>query len=890
MSRYDGEEGGIAPMSEKRLDRLAVAASQKSKEREYWLSKLSGKYEKSSFPYDYARGTERAQEEASFCFPEDLVSRLLQVSAGADSKLHVVLAAALASLLGRMANCGEVVLGTPIYKQQEEAEFINAVLPLRVQTEGPLSFRECLFQMQETIVTAVEHQSYPMEIAAEQLGLPTDDPLAHPLFETALLLENIHDEHYFANAKWTSLFAFRRTQEEICVVVKYNARLYRKETIAGVFARFTIFLREALANPDQPLHSINLLLPGEKERLLGTLAGCSVDYPQQQSVQQWLEQHAASTPHAPAVVCGDVTLTYGQLNAKANQLARKLQASGVRTGDVVGLLFGPSPDMMISMLATIKAGGAFLPIDPEYPDERLSFMVEDSRATAVLTQRDYAARISGNSVVICLDDADLYAADIPADNVPIAYGPHDLAYVIYTSGSTGRPKGVMIEHRSLVNLALWHNRAYDVVASDRSIKYAGFGFDASVWEVFPYLLAGASIHVVPANVRLDAKKLNDFFVEQGITIAFLPTMMCEQFMELHDPKLASLRILLTGGDRLKRYKPGSYRLFNNYGPTENTVVTTYVEIQTGAGVIPIGRPIDNTLVYVLDRHLQLQPLGVSGEICVSGVGLARGYLGRPDLTTEKFVPHPFIDGERLYRTGDLGRWREDGTLEYLGRQDDQVKVRGYRIEPGEIELLLRQREDVREAVVLVREDENGQNMLCAYYTGPTELTATVLRDDLTAQLPAYMIPAYFVRLEQLPVTANGKLDTKALPNPKEHVLTGKQYVAPQGDIEKMLVRIWAEVLGVSEERVGVNDTFFDLGGNSFQLVQVVNKLNEAFDREIAVAVMFQYTTVSALSGYVKRLESGEEDTSLDIADNEKMDEGFDTMEQTLLILGGRGDD
>ncbi|MCY9513729.1 non-ribosomal peptide synthetase [Paenibacillus apiarius] len=873
--------------SENRLDRLAVAASQKSKEREYWMAALSGEYDKSGFPCDYGRGTGMTAEEVSFCLPQELTARLLQVCAGSDSKLHVVLSAALFALLAKMTNRSDIAVGTPIYKQREEAEFINAVLPLRANVDVSLSFRQCLLQMQDTIVAAVEHQSYPMELVAEQLALPADDPIAHPLFETALLLSNIHDERYFRNVKWTTLFSFRRTEDGIDGVVKYNAQLFRSETIASLVSRYTLLLREVLANPDQPLQSIHVLLPGEKERLLGPLAGCSSDYPQEQSVQRLFEEQAARTPDAAAVVSRDGQLTYGELNEKANQLARTLRGAGIEAGDIVGVLLAPSADMMIGMIATLKAGGAFLPIDPDYPDERIAFMLKDSRARVVLTQRPFAERTAGREA-LCLDDAGLFAGG--TENVARDNRPDDLAYVIYTSGSTGQPKGVMIEHRALVNLAFWHNRAFGVAASDRSIKYAGFGFDASVWEVFPYLLAGAAIHIVPSDIRLDAHKLDDFFAEHGITIAFLPTMMCEQFMDLPDRKQTPLRILLTGGDRLNRYAHGSYRLFNNYGPTENTVVTTFAEIKTEAGGIPIGRPIDNTKVYVLDRHLQLLPPGVPGEICVAGAGLARGYLGRPELTAEKFVPHPFVPGERLYRTGDLGRWLPDGTLEYWGRQDDQVKVRGYRIEPGEIEMLLRRHEEVREAVIQVREDENGQNMLCAYYTGPAGLSAAELRDHLAVRLPAYMIPAYFVRLEQLPVTANGKLDTKALPNPKERVHTGKQYVAPRGVIENTLVRIWADVLAISEDKVGVLDTFFDLGGNSFQIVQVVNKLKEAFDRDIPVPVLFQYTTVAALGDYLQRLESGEAHVSQDMADNEEIDAGFETMEQTLLILEGAHDD
>ncbi|MFS0838700.1 non-ribosomal peptide synthetase [Paenibacillus sp. 1P03SA] len=870
-----------------RLDRLAVAASQKSKERDYWLSALSGEYDKSGFPCEYSRGTGVTVEEASFSIPQELADRLLQVSNGSDSKLHVVLSAVLAVLLAKLSNRSVVTLGTPIYKQKDEAEFINTVLPLRIKVDHSLSFRQCLLHTQDTVVAAVDHQSYPMEMVAEQLALQTDDPIAHPLFEAALLLDSIHEERYFRNVKWTTLFSFQKKQDRISGTVQYNAQLYRSGTINNLISRYTLLLRETLANPDLPLKGIDILLPGEREDLLGPLAGSPAKFPERKTVQQLFEEQAARTPHAPAIVNRERQMTYRELNEKANQLARILRTEGIGAGGIVGLLFAPSADMMLGMMAVLKAGGAFLPIDPDYPDERLTYMLEDSRAQVVLTQQAFTGRTAGRKT-LCLDDEKLFAGE--AGDLATESTADDLAYVIYTSGSTGRPKGVMIEQRSLVNLAFWHNRAFGVTASDRSMKYAGFGFDASVWEVFPYLLAGACIYVVPAEIRLDAKKLDDFFTENGITIAFLPTLMCEQFMDMPDREQTPLRILLTGGDRLKRYKPGRYRLFNNYGPTENTVVTTFTEIKPGNGSLPIGRPVDNVQVYILDDNLRLLPQGVPGQICVAGTGLARGYLGRPDLTEEKFVPHPFAPGERLYLTGDLGRWLQDGTLEYLGRRDDQVKVRGYRIEPGEIEALLRRHEEIREAVIHIREDESGQNILCAYYTGPDDLSAAKLREHLSGELPAYMIPAYFVHLNRLPVTANGKLDRKALPDPKAYVHTGKEYVAPQGKTENTLVRIWAEVLVVGEDKIGVQDTFFDLGGNSFQLVQVVNMLKETFGHDIPVPVMFQYTTVSALSGYLQQMDKGEAPMPQDMADNEEMDAGFETMEQTMLILEGAHDD
>ncbi|AZK48523.1 non-ribosomal peptide synthetase [Paenibacillus lentus] len=874
--------------SDYHMDRLAIAASQKSKERDFWLTTLSDEFEKEGFLSDYPHATGVTVEKVALSFPMELAERLVKVSGNSDSKLHVVLAAGLAALLSRMTNRSEVVLGTSIYRQREEADFINTVLPLRATMEAGITFRQCLLNMQEMIVSAVEHQSYPMELIARQLGLPLDDHQAHPLFEVALLLTNIQDECFLKNTRCKTLFTLLRTDTNgIEGELQYNAELYQRETMNKIISRYIRLLQEALANPDMPLTQFDILLPGEREQLLQSFVGNTADYLCEQTVHQLFEEQVKRSPEALAVVSSAGSITYRELNEKANQVARVLCKEGVEAGDIVGLLLTPSTEMLVGMLGVMKAGGAFLPLDPDYPNDRIQYILTDSHVKVVLTQQQLADKL-GSRPGLFLDDPQGFNETVDNLGDPNSSAT-DLAYVIYTSGSTGQPKGVMIEHRSLTNLSYWHNRAFEVTAADRSIKYAGFGFDASVWEVFPYLLAGASLYIVPPEIRLDAKKLGLYLAEQEITIAFLPTMMCEQFMELVQSEDIALRILLTGGERLKRVNPGSYRLFNNYGPTENTVVTTFVEVTGADGVIPIGRPIDNVQVYILDQQLQLLPPGVPGEICVAGAGLARGYLGRPELTEDKFVQHPFLPNERLYRTGDLGRWLPNGMLEYWGRQDDQVKVRGYRIEPGEIEMHLRQYEGVHEAIVLVREDEAGQNMLCAYYTGMPSVSASELRTCLLAKLPSYMIPAYFVYLEQFPVTANGKLDTRSLPDPRKHVHTGKEYVAPRGEIEGALVRIWSEILGMDEDRVSVHDTFFDLGGNSFQLVQVVNKLSETFGHDIPVPVLFQYTTIAALGGYLQRLNHGDEQQPVDIANHEQLDEGFEMMEQTMLILEGNTD-
>ncbi|WP_145336710.1 non-ribosomal peptide synthetase, partial [Paenibacillus xylanexedens] len=467
--------------------------------------------------------------------------------------------------------------------------------------------------------------------------------------------------------------------------------------------------------------------------------------------------------------------------------------------------------------AILKAGGAYMPIDPAYPPDRMTYMLEDSGADLLLVYgENVEVPLAYVGTVLNLADTSLYRGE--SANLLAISGARDLAYVIYTSGSTGQPKGVMVEHNSLVNLSTWHCRHFEVKNTDRTTQYAGAGFDAAVWEMFPYLVSGASIYFVSQNIRMDMEALSRFYEENGITVSFLPTPVYEQFI---DQPGHSLRVLLTGGDRLGKTKRSAYQLSNNYGPTENTVVATSGWVVADEGVPLIGKPIQNVRIYVLNKSNQLQPVGVPGELCIAGDGLARGYLNRPELTAEKFVDNPFEPGGRMYRTGDLARWLPDGNLEYLGRIDEQVKIRGYRIETGEIVHRLLQHGDVKEAVVVAQKDEQGESYLCAYVVSRGVFNASELRTYLKRSLPEYMAPSYLVEVEQIPLTANGKVDRKALPEPQGLLQTTSEYVAPRSETEAKLAEIWQDVLRT--EQVGIQDNFFERGGDSIKAIQIVSR-------------------------------------------------------------------
>lgn len=427
-----------------------------------------------------------------------------------------------------------------------------------------------------------------------------------------------------------------------------------------------------------------------------------------------------------------------------------------------------------------------------------------------------------------------------SSNPSVKVLPENLAYVIYTSGTTGTPKGVMIEHKSLVNLCNWHNNYYEISELDNSTRYAGFGFDASVWELFPYLVKGAAVYIISSNLRLDIIRLNEYFENNNITISFLPTQICEQFMEIENN---SLRFLLTGGDKLRFFKPCNYTLVNNYGPTENTVVTTSVVVDKEHYNIPIGKPISNIQIYILDRYNRIQPIGTQGEICISGRGLARGYLNRKKLTEEKFVKNPFMIGERMYKTGDLARWTSDGNIEFLGRMDQQVKISAYRIELAEIENRLLKYEFIKDVVVIDREDFNKNKYLCAYYVSDMELSVNDIKYYLSVQLPDYMIPAFFIKIDKIPLTINGKVNRKVLPEPDQISSMDIKYIPPRNEMEKRMVEVWEEILGI--DKVGILDNFFDLGGNSLKAVRVISKMS--MDFEIEINDLFQFQTISKLS-------------------------------------------
>jgi amino acid adenylation domain-containing protein len=578
------------------------------------------------------------------------------------------------------------------------------------------------------------------------------------------------------------------------------------------------------------------------------------------AVVEMITGQAALMPGAVSVSAGARCLSRHSLDRWSNRLAQHLRSLGVGTDVLVGLCLPRSLEMVVGALGILKAGGAYVPMDPSYPAERLALMLEDAQAPVLITTPSIGRGLPAgpwNVVNICAPEIEEYCADAPR----VAISADDLAYVIYTSGSTGKPKGVEITHRGLRNLVSWHLQAFSVSPADRASHLAGLGFDAAVWELWPYLVAGARIHLADDVTRGSAELLRDWLLAENITISFVPTPLAERLIALEWPEKPPLRLLLTGGDTLRRYPPAElpFALVNNYGPTECTVVATSGIVRSGRrpDALPsIGRGIANTEVYLLDEHLHPVAPGAVGEICIGGAGVARGYRNRPDLTAERFIPNPFgvEPGSRVYRTGDLGRRRTDGEIDFLGRIDDQIKIRGYRIEPNEIVSALNRHPDIRESLVVAREDSAGDRSLVAYVVVESDAAAThsSLRDFLRSCLPEYMLPAAFVRIDSFPLTPHGKIDRTALPAPDPgNTLKDEAAAGLRTPTERQVGEILSDLLGLTE--VGPDDNFFMLGGHSLLGAQLIARLRDAFGVEIGLQRLFEAPTVSALSAEVDRL-------------------------------------
>ena len=845
-----------------------------ARQLQYWQTRLSGAPQLLQMPTDHPRAGHQTFQGGTLHFevPAEVSRQLRQLSQRHDATLFMTLLAGFQILLARYSGQTDIVVGSPIANRNHaELEpligfFVNT-LALRADLAGNPAFSDLLAQVRETTLAAYDHQDIPFERLVETLQ-PARSLNYNPLIQVLFALQNNRmgklelpglriDELDLGlqPVRFDLEMHLWETADTLTGKCIYNAALFDAKTIRRMLGHFGVLLAAIAAEPNQRAADLPLLSEAERRQVLIEWNDTAVDYPEQ-TVHHMVEAQVARTPGATAVTFGESSLTYSELNARANRLARYLVSQGLTAGSLVGICVERSLEMAVGILGILKAGAAYVPLDVSYPPERLRFMVEDAAAPFLLTQATLADRLPiSSSRVVCLDRDWPIIEQNSAENPLTECTTDGPAYVLYTSGSTGLPKGVPMPHRALANLLRWQLDS-GKVTTPATLQFAPISFDVSFQEIFSTWCAGGVLFFIDEERRRNPEALVEFIAVHRIERLFAPAIALQQIAELAAEGQRSfyLREVITAGEQLQ-VTPALSRWFermpacslvNQYGPTETHVVTAY-ELQGPARewphLPPIGRPIANTQIYILDPRRKPVPIGVSGEIHIGGIQVAHGYLNRPELTAERF-----IDG--TYKTGDLARWLPDGNIEYLGRADHQVKIRGMRVEPGEIEALLTQHPAVSEAVVTVR-DAGHDKVLVAYVKpGPGELFDPLrLRVFLMEKLPEHMVPSRFVQLDKMPLTPSGKVDRMALPAPGgDSLVTASQYVAPVTPIENQIAAIWSELLGVAQ--VSVHDNFFDLGGHSLLTVKMRGELQRVLRRDVATVDLFRYPTISALAAHL----------------------------------------
>lgn len=847
----------------------------------YWKNQLKNPTTL-ELPTDKARPKNRTYEGGfeSVVIPEKLVPELRKLSNDLGATLFMLILAAFQTLLHRYSGQNDIFTGT-VVANRNRAEIENTVGPfintlvLRTNFEEDLDFLSLLSKVKKTTLEAYEHQELPFDKMLEEMKLERDLSRA-PLFQVMFILHNnkkaeleldgmkITEIDVASNmAPFDLRLQLTETEKGIKGGFDYNISLFEPETVKEISMHLIKLLENIVQKPNEKVSRLEYITETEKIQILSDFNNTKADFPDNKVIYQYLEEQAAKDSLNTAVIFENKKLSYGELNDRANCLARLLKEKGAGQDCIIAVMMERSLEMIIAIMAIQKAGGAYLPVDPHFPVERIDYILKDSQTGILLTHKEFADfQIPQNIKKINLDFINL--SDGEKLNLPLTATPENIAYVIYTSGSTGKPKGTLIEHRSLVNRLNWMQKKYPLDKNDIILQKTPYTFDVSVWEMFWWSMTGAKVCFLEPGAEKDPEKIVEAIEKNNITVIHFVPSMLGIFLEYlkqtgEAPRVAGLKQIFASGEALttsqvKAFKDllfeNGTRLTNLYGPTEATIDVSYFDCDTEVepDSIPIGKPIDNTKFLVLDKNMQLQPVGIAGELCIGGIGLAREYLNKPELTNEKFVQNPYQPHERLYRTGDLAKWRRDGNIEYLGRMDFQVKIRGLRIELGEIEKKLLIHPDVKECVVVAWKKGEGDIQLVAYVVCENSMRVEQvgIQSFLEKSLPEYMVPRIYVFLEKLPLSFNGKIDRKALPTPV--IATDRVYTAPRNDTEKQLANIWQKILGI--DRIGIKDNFFDIGGDSLKAMETIILLKKQ-GLQLEIKDLFEGQTIENLSSLVK---------------------------------------
>jgi amino acid adenylation domain-containing protein len=872
-------------MKKHNWNELLIAASQKKEQKAYWLKKLSGELVKSHFLYDF-RGTEQEKgnlKNIQFHYSTKLSSSLIKLSNGSDVRLHVVFVAFLTFMLSKYTGNTDIILGTPVLKPDVEADFTNTELALRNQVQSGKTFKELLLQVRKTIHDAYENQSYPLDVLVTQLESLNQNE-GQPLFDVAVLLENIQEKKHIS-AYPSVVFCFERQQDQVRVKVEYHSNRYKEETINRIVRNLNHLLSLTSDNVNQELKHLNVMTVEERKKVVLDFNKNHSRYSTTKTLHGLFEDQVKASYDRISVAVStkekkpkpEIFLTYIYMDHISSNLAAELEKRGLDSGEIVGILKERSWEVVAGILGILKTGAAYLPLNPNSPGKRIQYILRDSEARVLIIGKQIRDKVSINNSLTKLEIDEEIIQQLPVDQER-SQRPKStqVAYVIYTSGSTGKPKGVPITHSNITPLLHWGYQDLQIQPEDKTLQNVSVFFDYSVWEIFITLSTGASLHIIPGDTVKEPLQMGQYIQYNEITLFHVTPTQFHYFLK-NQPQLETLRNLFIGGEKFSceslkitlKAVTENCRVFNMYGPTEASIISTVLEIErsqleylSNLTSIPIGRPISNHKLRVLDPSGKLCPINVPGELCISGDGIARGYLNDPARSCESFIRKEYteINGNQFYRTGDQVRWLSDGTLEFFGRLDSQVKIRGYRIELGEIEKEISEHPAIAEASVVCRESKNEENEkdLVAYLLGSVTVEELPGKQEmkkyLSGSLPSYMIPELFVKMERFPLTPNGKVDLKALPEPWEEEPGKKEIIAPRDQLEKKLVALFSEVLKIEESHVGIEDHFFEIGGHSLNATHLVHRIYQELGVSIDIEEVFKNPFIKQLAVRIRDLE------------------------------------
>lgn len=842
---------------------------------EYWTQSLAGFEGQSTFKEQRKQTNEHELGEIEWAMSKEETAALSELALQQNATLSSALQSAWSILLSRYQRSNDVLFGTVVSGRPADLAgvdrmvglFIN-VIPRRIQLTDQMTFRSLLSETQQQSLAAEPHQYIPIyDIQAkagqqqliDHIVVFENVPAAKKDEQESLLGFTVEDMNVYEKSNY-DLNLLASPGEQLQLKLAFNQRAFDPAFVRKLKDQLTLLIKGAIKHPDQSVHTLTLVTKQEKQRMLEEWNAPELEH-DQLYLTKWFEHNVRKQPNAVALSAGDHTMTYAELNEQANRLARHLQKNGVGHQTVTAILAERTPELIVSLLSVLKAGATYVPIDPDYPESRIQYMLKDSGATHLLTHSSFISQTRS----LAFDGTYLFADDqeillMSSENLPLEAGLNDTAYIMYTSGTTGQPKGIMTTHSNIARVV--KNTNYlTILETDTLLSLSNSVFDGFTFDVYGALLNGAKLVLPQKETILDMGKLTELIKGEHISVMFVPTALFHLLVDEGTDWMRGVRKVLFGGERAsvqhvrKAFDVmGKGRLLNVYGPTESTVFATYYPIDEAipleARSIPIGKPLNQTGAYILSEHRQLQPIGMVGELCLSGKGLAKGYLNRPDLTKQVFIAHPFAAGERLYRTGDLAYFREDGLIEYAGRVDDQVKIRGHRIELTEIEANLLMHQGVKQAVLLADHDETNHTRLLAYITCDDAWKGKLddIKSRLKERLPAYMLPHELIELENLPLTPNGKVDKRQLPKP-EAPQGNRRVKLPANEVEQKLLVMWREVL--EREDISTDDHFFELGGHSLKAMSLLSKVSKEFEVQVPIHLLFETPTIEALSHYIQ---------------------------------------